>query len=280
MSESSGKSIELKKFEDLDFTDDFMFCRVLEYHPEICRELAELITGRKVTKIVSVEKQKPIKPTSDGKGVRFDVYFSDEGSRVYDFEMQNQVKKNLPRRTTYYQSMVDFRNLKRGIDYKELPDSYIVFICMEDPYEESYYRYTFEETCSEKPSLKMGDGAWKIFINAKGTEGDVPEDLKEFLNYLVTKKPGNRLTKEIDAAVQEARKDEEWRNDYMFLSEMYESAEENGFNKGKDVTTNTMIDNMLKTGLSIEQIETISGKSKDYIEMRRKALKDGTLVGA
>lgn len=66
----------------------------------------------------------------------------------------------------------------------------------------------------------------------------------------------------------------------MFLSEMYESAEENGFNKGKDVTTNTMIDNMLKTGLSIEQIETISGKSKDYIEMRRKALKDGTLVGA
>lgn len=104
MSESSGKSIELKKFEDLDFTDDFMFCRVLEYHPEICRELAELITGRKVTKIVSVEKQKPIKPTSDGKGVRFDVYFSDEGSRVYDFEMQNQVKKNLPRRTRYYQS--------------------------------------------------------------------------------------------------------------------------------------------------------------------------------
>ena len=54
MSESSDKSIELKKFEDLDFTDDFMFCRVLEYHPEICRELAELITGRKVTKIVSV----------------------------------------------------------------------------------------------------------------------------------------------------------------------------------------------------------------------------------
>ena len=276
MSESSCKSIELKKFEDLDFTDDFMFCRVLEYHPEICRELAELITGRKVTKIVSVEKQKPIKPTSDGKGVRFDVYFSDEGSRVYDFEMQNQVKKNLPRRTRYYQSMVDFRNLKRGIDYKELPDSYIVFICMEDPYEESYYRYTFEETCSEKPSLKMGDGAWKIFINAKGTEGDVPEDLKEFLNYLVTKKPGNRLTKEIDAAVQEARKDEEWRNDYMFLSEMYESAEE----KGKENMANQVIDNMLRDNLSIEKICAYSGKSKDYIEARKKALKDSTLVGA
>lgn len=147
---------------------------------------------------------------------------------------------------------------------------------MEDPYEESYYRYTFEETCSEKPSLKMGDGAWKIFINAKGTEGDVPEDLKEFLNYLVTKKPGNRLTKEIDAAVQEARKDEEWRNDYMFLSEMYESAEE----KGKENMANQVIDNMLRDNLSIEKICAYSGKSKDYIEARKKALKDSTLVGA
>lgn len=151
MDENRAGSTGLKKYEELDFTDDFMFCKVLEYNPKICRELAELITGREVKEIVSVEKQKPIKPTSDGKGVRFGVYFSDDDSKVYDFEMQNQVRKNLPRRTRYYQSMVDLRNLKESMDYKGLPDSYIVFICMDDPYEESFYRYTFEETCRKPP---------------------------------------------------------------------------------------------------------------------------------
>lgn len=129
---------------------------------------------------------------------------------------------------------------------------------------------------NEMPTLKMGDGTWKIFINARGTVGDVPEDLKAFLKYLVTKKPVNRLTEEIEAAVKEAREDEKWRNDYMFLSEMYESAEE----KGKNDMLNQMIDNMLKDDLSIDKICAYSGKSKDYIEMRRKALKDNTLVGA
>jgi len=75
-----------------------------------------------------------------------------------------------------------------------------------------------------------------------------------------------------------------WRNDYMFLSEMYESAEENGYNKGlsegEDKKMNQMIDNMLRADFSVEQIEVASGQSRDYIERRRKALKDSTLVGA
>ena len=33
-----------KKYEELTFTDDFMFCKILELYPEICRELLELIS--------------------------------------------------------------------------------------------------------------------------------------------------------------------------------------------------------------------------------------------
>lgn len=246
----------------------------MENNPDICRELAELITGRKISKIVSVEQQKPIRKSSDGKGVRFDVYFTDDDKRIYDFEMQNQIRKNLPRRTRYYQSMMDSRNLRKSTDYSLLPDSYIVFICMEDPYDESFYKYTFEESCTEKPSLKMGDGAWKIFINANGTVGKVSEDLKEFLQYLVTKQPVNKLTRDIEEAVQEARSDEEWRNDYMTLSEMYEMYKEDGYNTG----VNQIIDNMIMKKLTNEEISSYTGKPEDYIENRRKILKSTTVV--
>ena len=35
-----------KTYDELTFTDDFMFREVMENHPEICQELAELLTGR------------------------------------------------------------------------------------------------------------------------------------------------------------------------------------------------------------------------------------------
>ena len=70
-----------KKYEELDFTDDFMFCKVLTNNPELCRELLELIIGRKVGEFLQIEKQKQIEITADGKGIRFDVYSEDDEIR-------------------------------------------------------------------------------------------------------------------------------------------------------------------------------------------------------
>lgn len=39
-----------KNYEELDFTDDFMFCKVLTNNPELCHELLELVIGKNVGK--------------------------------------------------------------------------------------------------------------------------------------------------------------------------------------------------------------------------------------
>lgn len=221
-----------KAYEELDFADDFMFCKVLTNNPDICKELAELITGRKIERIGSLEKQKEIKKNSDGKGVRFDVYFKDNKNTVYDFEMQTEIKKNLPKRTRFYQSIIDAENLRKSMDYIILPDSYIVFICKEDPFHESFYKYTFEERCTERLSVRLDDGTKKIFINASGTEGRISDDLKAFIDYIAYKKTESSLTKKIEHAVIEARRDEKWRDEYMFLYERDQINEEKGVNKG------------------------------------------------
>ena len=49
-----------KKYEELTFNDDFMFCRILEEKPALCRELLELVLDHKVGELVSVNPQKPI----------------------------------------------------------------------------------------------------------------------------------------------------------------------------------------------------------------------------
>ena len=71
--EQEAVNVFSKDFDDLDFTDDFMFCNTLVNNPELCKELAELIIGRKISKIIKVQDQHAIRVTSDGKGVRFDV---------------------------------------------------------------------------------------------------------------------------------------------------------------------------------------------------------------
>ena len=88
----------MKKYEELTFADDFMFCKVLTTNPNLCRELLELIIGRKVGQFTRLDQQQPIELTADGKGVRFDVYSEDDTGTVFDCEMQTTENRNLPKR--------------------------------------------------------------------------------------------------------------------------------------------------------------------------------------
>ena len=56
----------VKEYDELQFTDDFLFCKVLENNEDLCKELLELILGKKIRKINYLAKQKVIDITSDG----------------------------------------------------------------------------------------------------------------------------------------------------------------------------------------------------------------------
>ena len=91
-----------------------MFCKILQENEDLCKDLTELIIGRKIGSIVKSEKQKTIEISADGHGVRFDVYFEDDEKRVYDIEMQRADTLELPLRSRYYQGMIDLDYLEKG----------------------------------------------------------------------------------------------------------------------------------------------------------------------
>ena len=70
-----------KRYEELDFTDDFIFCKILYNNEPLCKELLEVILGKKIRKIVYHDWQKQIEMTAEGKGVRLDVYLEDGHTR-------------------------------------------------------------------------------------------------------------------------------------------------------------------------------------------------------
>ena len=224
----------MKEYEELRFQDDFMFCKILQENEDLCKELTELVIGRKIGSIVKTEKQKAIEVTVDGHGVRFDVYFEDDEKTVYDIEMQRSDTLELPLRSRYYQGMIDLDYLEKGRDYKELPDSYIIFLCTFDLFKRGYHKYSFEPKCLEVEDLALDDGTNRTFICAGGEKDDVSEDMKSLIDYLAGKDAGSNLTSRIDAKVKEAIEKSLWRKEYMTYKEHMDQEYNRGLEAGRE----------------------------------------------
>ena len=207
-----------KEYNELDFTDDFMFCMILENNPDLCKELLELLLDIKIKKVELADSQKRIDLTYDGKGVRLDVYVNDSENTIYDIEMQTTKQKELPKRTRYYQGMVDLNLIQKGMDYAELKKTYVIFICLKDVFGKNLPIYTFNNICEQDNSLRLGDEATKVIVNAEGSRDGLSENMRSFLDYLIEKKATNGFTKKIQDAVNSAIAKKEWEVQYMTLA--------------------------------------------------------------
>ena len=207
-----------KSIEELTIADDFMFGAVMR-DPKLCKPLLELILNVKIRKIEYPELQKTIDKRYGSKAIRLDVYVEDEAGTVYDVEIQTTEKKHLPKRTRYYQGIIDLHILEKGEDYTALRKSFVIFICTYDPFGKGRWVYTFENRCLEDQSVALGDGAVKIILNTKGHAGEISAELHTLLRYMDGFAPADSYTKALDSAVMDVRKDEKWRREFMVLIE-------------------------------------------------------------
>ena len=276
---------EFKKWEDLTITDDFMFCKVMS-DPDICKELLEILLHIKIERLVFQEPQKSFRLTSESKGIRLDVYVKDS-NRVFDIELQTTNERNLELRTRYYQGVMDISELEKGDFFSNMKESYIIFICMFDPFGADIPIYTVKQTFAENDKLIFNDKTHKIFYNVKAFEkiaNDV--ETKAFLEYLCKHQSTTKFTQSLETAVYRNRNNQNWRKDYMTLaynlSLAAEKAFENGFSAGEECGRNEGISiglsqgareakletakKFLAMGLSVEQVADGTGLSVEEIE--------------
>ena len=157
-----------KKWESLTFTDDFIFSRVM-HDEHICRQVVELILGVRIGEIRYLSAQDEHKTDPDSMRIIMDVFLRDE-NRIINIEVQTGHKKELPKRSRYYQSVADVSTTSTGTKYRDLPENILIFICTFDPFDRDFPRYTFQYICNEDKQLKLKDGSLRIFLNIKATE--------------------------------------------------------------------------------------------------------------
>ena len=199
---------EFKKspaWEELTFANNFMFCKIMESEPEICRRLLEILLHIKIERLEMPHSEHTLQEAPDAKSVRFDVYTKDE-NRIFDLEIQTTLKANLPRRARYYQSIIDMDNLSRGENYSRLKDSYVIFLCLDDPFNENLPLYSFENKClKDGKEIKLNDGAYKLFFNSSKYDKMENDEEKAFFKFLVNQSADSDFTKSIEEKVSFAK---------------------------------------------------------------------------
>ncbi len=215
-----------------------------------------------------VKVEQVILNRSGKRAIRLDAWAKDKVNRRFNMEMQNDSNSdNIPKRSRYYQGMLDTPILKSGKEtkYKELPSTVIIFITQEDIFKMDLAKYTFTEQCEEVEGLHLEDGTTKIFLNMSSKKGS--KELVSLLQYMkeTTLENPNILVKdkrilELDNIVSEVKESEEWEAVQMNILEIgIEKGREEGIEKGIEKGIEQGIQALIESfcELQISQADTI-----------------------
>ena len=212
-----------KKSLFFDIYDDGMFQAVL-HEPDICAELVERLLHVTVDFVAYPEIEKQIAPYFSTKGVRLDVYLKDQ-NKIIDIEMQSYPQKSIGKRTRYYQSMIDIDALMKGEHYPSLKDSYILFICKEDPFFDyncdpyNLSCYTFRNICEENPDVDLNDKTVKVIYNASAYKREKDIRIRDFLYFINTNDPGkDDFSNRLSETVKRIKTNEKFRSEYAAMN--------------------------------------------------------------
>ena len=99
-----------------------------------------------------------------GRNITLDVDAMDENGEEIDIEVQGNSEGAHVRRARYHSSMVDSRMLKEGQAFRELKDSYVIFIYKHDKFRKGLPLHHVERYVGET-NEQFRDGSHIIYVN-------------------------------------------------------------------------------------------------------------------
>ncbi len=157
---------DLQRLRDLrPIDDDFMRCLFKDNIP-LAELVLRILTDKQDLVITDCQTQKDMRRLVGARSICLDAYGTDSAGKKYDLEIQRADKGADPHRARYHSSVMDIENLDAGQDFKELPDTYTIFITEKDFYGKGEPIYPIERI-----NLAMhdyfGDGEHILYVNGE-----------------------------------------------------------------------------------------------------------------
>ncbi|MBR5966332.1 MAG: hypothetical protein IK015_09500 [Treponema sp.] len=109
-----------------------------------------------------------------------------------------------------------FQQLHLLQKYKYLPDSHVIFICMEDIFANGLPVNTFQNICIEDRKTKLDDRAFKHFFFAPLCAIMIKDkEVKAFFEFLISNQASNGYTDNLKSYVVDAKRNAQTRKEFM-----------------------------------------------------------------
>ena len=197
-----------KLIDGLTLFDDDLMSRVFDKNIEATELLLRIILERKI-KVISVNGQEEMKSAAvGGRNITLDVHALDENEEKMDIEVQGNSEGAHIRRARYHSSVLDSRMLKEGQEFKEIKDSYVIFIYKRDKFQEGLPLYHIDRYVREIGKL-FEDGSHIIYVNGN-YKGD--DEIGHLMQDFHQTDPDNMHYKELSQGVRHFKEVEEGRD--------------------------------------------------------------------
>lgn len=128
---SDDKKLLFETVQSMTLMSDILFNSFMNGYVDGMTYVLNTIMGRNDLRVIKLETQHDV-PNLYGRSVRFDALVIDQYDHKYDFEVQNANDGASPKRARFNSDMLDLLSLDKGADFKDLPETYVIFITAED----------------------------------------------------------------------------------------------------------------------------------------------------
>ena len=169
----------------------------------------------------------------------------------------------------YYLSLLVAQSLKKGMSYKMLGESCVVFFCKADPFGKGLPVYEFQMTCTDNPELKLTDKVRVIFYNASAWDKCKNAQLASLLRYMMTGEVTGGLAHKIDQAVREIKQDRKTQGGWGMFYEKLVAERAIGRDEGIRENKLDTARAFLAMGLTVQQVALGTGLPVEEVEALR-----------
>ena len=252
--------------DGLTLFDDDLMSRVFDKNIAATELILRIILGRKI-KVIRVNGQEEVRNSEvGGRNITLDVYALDENGEEMDIEVQGNSEGAHIRRARYHSSVLDSRMLQEGQRFKELKDSYVIFIYRHDKFRKGLPVYHIERYVRETGEI-FEDGSHIVYVNGN-YKGD--DEIGQLMNDFHQTDPDNMHYEELAQGVKHFKDLEEGRE--IMCEAVQEYAEKYAEKYGEQRAIREATENVKKlmenTGFTLEKaldILEIQGEKRELI---------------
>lgn len=239
--------------------DDIFMRGLFKDNLPLVEFVLRIITGKQDLVLLKCEIQADMKRVTGARSVCLDAYATDSMRRKYDIEVQRSVYGADPHRARYHSSMMDVENLDENHDYRELPDTYVIFITEKDYYQAGKAVYMIQNM-NQTLNQPFGDGAHILYVNGEYCDDSAIGKLMHDFNCADADDMHYGLLAERTRYLKENSKG---------VNEMYrtmDEVEKECYEEGRETQAELTAINLRKLGLPLEQIAHAVGFHVEKVE--------------